>query len=38
MKDFRKEYEESVTTVHALIHSINGMTTKKEQQKEKHKF
>ena len=37
-KKERQEYEESVTTIHTLIHSINGMTTKKEQQKEKHKF
>lgn len=35
-KKERQEYEESVTTVHTLIHSIKIM--RKEQHKEKHKF
>ena len=36
-KKQRTEYAESVTTVQTLIHSINGMTTRKEKLKTEHK-
>lgn len=36
-KKQRKEYKESVTTVHRLIHSINGTTTTAEKRKAKEK-
>lgn len=36
-KKQRTEYAESVTTVQTLIHSINGMTTRKEKLKAEHK-
>lgn len=34
-KKQRTEYQESVTTVHRVIHSINGMTTTAEKRKAK---